>query len=237
MNVRRVGSVQDKAEVGRNRTSTSPVTGSLNTTSRAQADSLSDQENRRGSQQLQRQAKADEKAGSDFPVVEDAEQLFSSARMDRVSEQAVPTMDVDGKLPPQERAMQALSFAEEAVALGMFSESRFEAYRTPQPESAALPDGANCMAARSSSSESSRHSVSCAGMGAHGLIDSGEIHRDCGVAEWERDNAWMDEYRRGAINRCVALHSLSRFLFGCCIRNSTFEGHLPHKNQQWIESF
>ena len=153
--------------------------------------------------------RAEGKAGSDSPVVADAAQL-SDAHVDGVPELAVSTSDAEGQVPPQVRAMQALSDAEEAVALGVFSASRYEAYHAPAPAFAGMPDNTKCRGARTSPSESSRHSVSCAGMGGQGMVDNdGDVNGD-GGAERERDNAWMDEYRRGAVSRCVPQALVSR---------------------------
>lgn len=196
---------------------TSAAGGSVSTT-QIQADIVSDQENvLSDTMQPQHWGSADRKAGTDS-MVSDSHviQLLAGSTQPgsgSMSEQAAfgpaagPCTDAAGQGPPQERAMQALSSAEEAVALGVFSETRLEAYRKHASAQSCevQPDGRNCMDAVSSPSGSSGHSVSCAGMGGHGVAnDDAANHEGCVEVEWERDNAWMDEYRRCAVSRCVS---------------------------------
>lgn len=114
--------------------------------------------------------------------------------------------DTDTGAAPQEKAMQALSSGEEAVALAMFSAARFQAYHLHLSAEASDNelDHTNCMGPVGSPSDSSRHSVSCAGMVGQGITaEDATSHGGCDGA-WECDNAWMDEYRRGAVSRCVS---------------------------------
>lgn len=103
--------------------------------------------------------------------------------------------------PDDKHAPDVLSSHEEALALGIFSAQRFQAY---DQLTSAEEHAAGEQLGAGSLSGSSRHSVSCAGMGNHPATGS-DAGSDalCGSARWENENAWMDEYRQGAVSRCI----------------------------------
>jgi hypothetical protein len=109
--------------------------------------------------------------------------------------------------PSQGTATQPLSNKEKAVALGQFSDVRFQEYCThvsAQSRDVGLA-GENSIAACSTSPHTAKHGASCVSMSGQGVTNNDATSSSgSGANEWERDNAWMDEYRRTAVSRCVS---------------------------------